>query len=194
MGKIFCLMGKSASGKDTVYKQLITDTALNLKKIVLYTTRPIRENEKEGVQYYFTDEAGLKKLTDEGKVIECRSYNTIHGIWYYFTVNDHQINDNDNYMIIGTPESYIKLCEYFGRGTVVPIYIEQDDGLRLERALSRERAQSEPKYEEMCRRFLADAKDFSEENLSKAQITNRFSNEDLGSCVDEIKTFILKQL
>ena len=43
MNRIFCLMGKSASGKDKLFKALLTDETLNLKKVVIYTTRPIRE-------------------------------------------------------------------------------------------------------------------------------------------------------
>lgn len=191
MGKIFCLMGKSASGKDTVYKQLLLDDSLQLKKIVPYTTRPIRERERDGVQYFFTDEAGLERLKADGKVIECRSYDTIHGVWYYFTVDDSQVQlDKNNYIIIGTPESFIATRDYYGKEIVVPIYIELDDGVRLRRALDRESSQSMPRYEEMCRRFLADAKDFSEDKLNSAGIVNRFPNDDLSKCIADIAEFI----
>ena len=78
------------------------------------------------------------------------------------------------------------------KDVVVRIYIELDDGVRLSRALGRERKQEEPKYEEMCRRFLADQEDFSEDNLKAAEITNRFSNENLEECVGKIKDFILE--
>lgn len=57
--------------------------------------------------------------------------------------------------MIGTLESYYGMREYFGEEQLIPIYIEVEDGLRLERALCRERQQKEPKYAEMCRRFLA---------------------------------------
>ena len=60
MGKIFYIMGKSASGKDHIYARLMQHTELNLKKMVLYTTRPIRDGEEEGKQYFFTDEEKLK--------------------------------------------------------------------------------------------------------------------------------------
>ena len=73
---------------------------------------------------------------------------------------------------------------------VVPIYIEVEDGVRLQRALDRERMQAEPKYEELCRRFLADAKDFSEENLKKAEIERRFVNDELEETERQIKEFI----
>ena len=58
--------------------------------------------------------------------------------------------------------------------------------LRLSRALDRERQQSHPQYEEMCRRFLADEKDFCEENLKKCGIGRRYVNADLETCIREI--------
>ncbi len=192
MGKIFCLMGKSASGKDTIYRQLLLAEELKLKKVVPYTTRPIREREKDGVQYYFVDEDRMRELEAEGRIIELRSYDTVHGIWYYFTVDDSQVDlENNDYLIIGTPESYISFREYYGQDRVVPIYIELDDGVRLQRALNRENGQKEPKYEEMCRRFLADAADFSEEKLQAAGIDNRFPNDDLAVCIGNITDFIM---
>ena len=48
MGKIICLMGKSSSGKDTIYKNLMEDKSLGLRKLIPYTTRPMREGEQEG--------------------------------------------------------------------------------------------------------------------------------------------------
>ena len=69
MGKIFYIMGKSASGKDKIYSRLAGNKELNLKKLVLYTTRPIRDGEKDGVQYYFTDNQKLKEFEEAGKLI-----------------------------------------------------------------------------------------------------------------------------
>lgn len=195
MGKIYCLMGKSSSGKDTLYKLLLEDDELSLKTFVPYTTRPMREGETDGVEYYFCDEEHLQELTDAGKVIELRAYNTVHGTWKYFTVNDHQLSDEtQDYLFIGTLEAYLKLRDYFGGERVIPIYIEVEDGLRLERALRREQAQREPKYEEMCRRFLADAADFSEEKLAEAGITRRFVNEDLDTALRNIKHDVFDSL
>ena len=85
----------------------------------------------------------------------------------------------------------MKLKEYYGDGKVIPIYIEVDDGNRLERALKRERKPQNRKFEEMCRRFLADAEDFSEENLQKAGITKRFCNDnEREECMQEIADYI----
>ena len=68
----------------------------------------------------------------------------------------------------------------------MPIYIEVDDRTRIHRALQREDAEEHPKYKEMCRRFIADEEDFSEEKLQMAGIDIRYSNYDLDNCVDTI--------
>lgn len=191
MSKIYCIMGKSSTGKDTIYKKLMNDGDLSLKRIVPYTTRPIREGEQEGVEYHFTDVNTLNVLKKENKVIECREYHTVYGEWYYFMVKDNQIDlAKDNYLVIGTLESYVMMRDYFGKDVIIPIYIEIEDGERLTRALNREKTQSVPKYEEMCRRFIADSKDFSEEKLKEAGIGHRFVNNSLDECIGEIKNFI----
>ena len=55
MSKIFYLMGKSASGKDTIYRK-VKEQMPELKTIVIYTTRPIREGEQNGREYHFVDD------------------------------------------------------------------------------------------------------------------------------------------
>jgi guanylate kinase len=193
MGKIFYIMGKSSSGKDTIYKRILNEDLLKLKSIVMYTTRPIREGETDGIEYFFVKDKNLEDLEKENKVIEVRYYHTVYGIWKYFTVNDNQINlDKSNYLMIGTVESYNKTKNYYGADLIVPIYIEVDDGIRLERALRREQLQKVPKYEEMCRRFLADQQDFSEEKLMEAGIGTRFQNNSLTDTVLEVSKYINK--
>ena len=190
MGKIYCVMGKSSSGKDTVYKKL-KEQYKEFRLIVPYTTRPIREGEKDGVEYYFVDPEQFRAMKEDGKVIESRSYNTKCGIWTYFTADDGQIDlSAADYLLIGTLVSYQALREYFGEEAIVPVYLEVEDGLRLARALERERRQEKPKYAEMCRRFLADEEDFSEEKLIKSGITERFGNEDFTECLNKIQRYI----
>lgn len=190
MGKIYCVMGKSSSGKDTVYKKL-KEQYKEFRLIVPYTTRPIREGEKDGVEYYFVGPEQFRAMKEDGKVIESRSYNTKCGIWTYFTADDGQIDlSAADYLLIGTLVSYQALREYFGEEAIVPVYLEVEDGLRLARALERERRQEKPKYAEMCRRFLADEEDFSEENLIKSGITERFGNEDFTECLNKIQRYI----
>ena len=194
MGKIICLMGKSSTGKDTIFKRLLADQTLGLQTIVSYTTRPIRDGECEGIEYFFTGEAGFARWKEQGRIIEAREYHTFYGLWRYFTADDGQITETGNYIMIGTLEAYRSLKGYFGAERILPVMIELDDGLRLQRALDRERRQEKPKYEEMCRRFLADSTDFSEEKISEAGVTRRFVNENLEQCLEEIREYIMESV
>ena len=193
--KIIYIMGKSSAGKDTIYK--ILKEKIDVKPYVLYTTRPIRTGEKEGVDYnYLTDEEMKQYFQNENsKVIESRTYNTVYGPWTYATILDNQFSSEKDLLMTGTLESYNALLKYFQNKKniqIIPIYIEVDDGVRLERALKREREQSNPKYIELCRRFIADSQDFSEENINKSGIKKRFHNNKLDDCVNEIIDYIGK--
>ncbi|MCM1528988.1 MAG: hypothetical protein NC093_03215 [Alistipes sp.] len=191
MNHIFYLIGKSSSGKDTIFRRLLE--RLELAPIILYTTRPMRGNEQEGREYYFVSRDAFSQMRDEGSVLEYRTYNTVQGEWTYFTAVGSVDLSRESCLGIGTLESYSALKKYFGE-LLVPLYIEVEDGLRLYRALERERQETEPKYAELCRRFLADAEDFSEEKLLAAGITRRFSNNGMpGECLDEIVQYVRRK-
>lgn len=191
MGKIVYLMGKSGAGKDTVYKQVLEIKEIEFQKIIPYTTRPIRAGEKNGMEYFFTDEDRFLELKEAGRLIEDRVYHTCMGIWRYFTVMDDQLDpEHNNYLMIGTLESFIRTREFFGDDKMIPVMLELDDGVRLQRALDREKIQEHPRYNEMCRRFLADEEDFSEEKLKAAGITKKFINNDLQECLREIMLYL----
>ena len=185
--KIVYIMGKSSSGKDTIFKKL--KEKLNFNTYIMYTTRPIREGEKEGITYHYISNEKMQRYIEgkeKEKLIEYRTYQTVHGPWTYATIADEQFQSDKNMLMLGTLESYEKMKNVF-KNELIPIYIEVEDGLRLERAIKRERQEKEPKYTELCRRFLADSKDFSEENLKKAGINKRFQNIDLDKCINEIE-------
>lgn len=195
MGKIFCLIGKSCSGKDTLFKMLINDEKLNLKPIISYTTRPIRDNEKNGEEYYFISKDTLAKYRSKGKIIESREYNTIHGKWNYSTIDDGQINlENENYLIIVTLQAFTSLQNYFSYNDVIPIYVTLEDGIRLDRAIKREMNQKTPNYDELCRRFLADSKDFSEDKVKACGIDNKFLNYNIEECFTNIRIYVLNHI
>lgn len=197
MDRLFYLIGKSASGKDAIYEHLLADQEIGLRALVPWTTRPMREGEQDGVDYHFTDEEGLQALEAAGRVIELREYHTACGLWKYFTADPDSGSERDldqgNLLGIGTLESFRRLSEYYGKKRVVPLYIEVEDGLRLERALRREMKPGNHRYEEMCRRFLADQRDFSEERLKEAGISVRFPNNgELEECIRAVRLYILK--
>jgi guanylate kinase len=193
MPEIAFIMGKSSSGKDSIYKALADDAQLGFRRVVPYTTRPMRTGERNGGEYYFVDEAKVQELESAGKLIELRSYDTIQGTWKYFTVDDGQIDlERGIYLVIGTLEAYEGFCGYFGSEHIMPIYIEVESGERLSRALMRERQQSSPDYRELCRRFLADEEDFSEERLAQCHIAKRYSNDSgLEECIRKIRADIV---
>ena len=171
MGKIYYVMGKSASGKDTIFNRL-HDECPRTKKIITYTTRPKRSEDVEGVSYHFVDESVIEDYRRQGKLIEMRTYNTVQGRWTYATIDDGSVHlESKN----------------FGAENVVPIYIELGDGIRLQRAVNREMMEEKPNYAELCRRYLADSEDFSDARLEAAGITKRYLNEDLNKCILEIK-------
>lgn len=186
MGKLFVMMGKSASGKDTLYRRMMEQFQA-LHPVISYTTRPIRAGETEGEEYHFVSVEQMEQMKKKGQIVECRCYETVKGFWYYFTAEDGQIDfDRGDFVLISTLEGYEQIRRFYGAGRVVPLYIEVEDFLRLERSLMREKQQEKPCVAEVCRRFLADEEDFSEENLARLGITQRISNTSLEEAMKQI--------
>ena len=165
MKKIFCLVGKSASGKDTIHNEILKNYEEKLSRVVLGTTRPMRSGEKDGVDYHFMSDAELETLEKEGKVIEKRQYNTMQGIWSYFTL-EFELSDNKDHILITTLEGAHSITARYGKECVRVIYLDIDDKERLLRCIERESKQSNPDYSEVCRRFIADQKDFDEDKIN----------------------------
>ena len=187
MGRIYYLLGKSATGKDTLYKEILKRRP-KLRTVTMYTTRPIREGETDGVEYFFTDREELERQLASGKVIESRTYQTIAGPWTYYTVDDGQFDvaDDESCLMIGTLESYDKMCAYFEAGKMVPVYIEVPDGIRLLRAVKREENQKSRITGKSAGDTLQTKKIFQRKNLERLGITKRYQNTDMEMCVEEI--------
>ena len=190
---IIYLTGKSASGKDSIAKALV-ERVKELELYIPYTTKPRRSHEVDVRDYHFLTTSELEKIRAEGRVIESRTYNTIHGPWTYATVNDFDSRSEGIVLMVGTLESFKSVREKMGADKVKGLYIECPDGVRLQRALDREKSEEAPKYKEMCRRFLADEEDYSEERIKVANIDWRFNNEDLVDCVSRVEECIRNDL
>ena len=188
-GKLFIVMGKSATGKDTLYQKIRTRHP-ELEPVIPYTPRPIREGEREGEVYHFVDAERMQEMDEASQIIERRCYHTVRGDWYYFTADDGQLEGEADHIMITTLEGFEKLRDYFGNDAVIPIYIEVDDMIRIERSLGREKMEEIPCVAEVCRRFLADEEDFSEEKLSSAGIRRRVSNRDLETAIRDIEEIL----
>lgn len=162
---IIFLIGRSGSGKDLFFKQTLQNH--ELKPIILHTTRPQRPGEIDGQDYYFISMDQMNELDYQNMLVERREYNTVHGIWSYATCAQNLDLEKNNYLTINTWKGYQKFLDYYKTPSLlVPFYLQVDEGILFERALHRERATSKD-YEEMCRRFLSDAKMYTQEKLEK---------------------------
>ena len=197
MGKLFCIIGKDASGRDTVFKGLISDPDLGLRPVIPYTARPPKPGEAAEGRWHFVTEDTMRGMKRAGKILERHCCDTEDGAWDCFTVDDGGIGLPDSICLtVGTLESFWKL-RALGTFDVVPVYIETDDYNRLRRALQREAERETPSYAGLCRRFISGQHEFTEESLAEAGITDayRFSNDtdgNPGQCIQKVKTFIQK--
>ena len=170
-------MGPSNSGKDTIIRTLVKENKFAFKEMIMSTTRPKRTHEVEGREYYFKTVEEMLDLEKQGKIIEKRKCDTAYGPWYYFTTSSSIDLDNYNYVGSNTLEGLDQFVKFYGMENIISLLIKVDDGIRLQRALDRERREENPKYQELCRRFLADSTDFSEENINKRHITSIINND-----------------
>lgn len=188
--KIYYIMGKSASGKDTVYREILKRMD-SLRPILMHTTRPMRKDEADGVQYAFDTDSAFRMMLANNYIAEYRRY-AVSGSdvdWIYFTPISELDTLEGSRIGIGTLESYDQLYPKYGN-KLVPIYIYVDDTTRFLRAVERELHESKPNPSELCRRFLADEQDYSELNLQNAGLCVRFENTNLTECVDAICKYI----
>ena len=161
--RIFCLVGKSCSGKDTLFARIL-ERDPELVPVIPHTTRPRRTGEMEGQNYCFVSEEQLRQYEAQGQVVEKREYHTVQGLWIYFTLRFPLDRDR---VLITTLEGARALMEAYGPQAVCVVYLHVDDRTRLLRCIGREEGQERPDYAEVCRRFLADQSDFSEERLAQ---------------------------
>lgn len=160
-GRIFCLVGKSCSGKDTLCARIL-ERHPELAPVIPYTTRPRRTG--EAGNYCFVTEEQLRRYEAQGQVIEKREYHTVQGLWTYFTLRFPLDQDR---LLITTLEGARALMDAYGSQAVHMVYLHVDDRTRLLRCMDREERQERPDYAEVCRRFLADQSDFSDDKLAQ---------------------------
>ena len=189
---IFYIMGRSGSGKDTIYNRLINSSnlkELNFKKVILHTTRPMRHGEQDGREYYFVDDKTFDEMRMQDKFAELREYNTVNGVWKYGTSID-SFNQDGYYIGIGTLESFAKLKDKFGNN-IKEIFIKVDEDKLLQRTILRATGDSKQSLDEVKRRFEADRVDFSDKKIDSVGINKIFYNNTLDDCVNEIEQYIL---
>jgi guanylate kinase len=151
--KIIALFGKSGAGKDTIVKTLVSRFPNELNPVISCTTRPPRDYEKNGVDYYFIPPDMFAEKVLDGSMLEATCFNE----WFYGTPIESLKKDKINIGVFNIQGVECLLQD--SRLDVTPIYINVTDKIRLQRILNRE---ENPNCLEVCRRFLTDEADFSD--------------------------------
>lgn len=161
---ILFICGRGGSGKDTLMNSFLkSKVGENFKKVVPFTTRPKREGEVDGDDYFFIDLKAFVSLYDSGFFLEIRMYETLHGIWRYGTPKS--IDDSrSNYIIVGSRDQYDDIKLNTKMSNVVGVYIEASPKVCLERMLNRLDDGDEEGLVEACRRTVSDYEDFYNPN------------------------------
>lgn len=173
------LLGKSASGKDTVVDNLIHN--YGYEKIITWTTRPMRPGEKQDLTYHFTDDEDFEEKIEEGFFAEWKKYNSVFGTWYYGTAVQDITNNLINKIIILTPSGYEDIKEYINNEEILSVYL--DSSLRTLYKRLKFRGDN-PK--EIKRRLLHDIKDFKEIK-NKVNVVIKNNTRDLDELTELIK-------
>ena len=192
MGHLFVVVGKSATGKDTIVGRLLD--RLGVESLVPYTTRPMRPGEVDGVTYNFVDEEFLNKEFEKDNILECRSYTTVHGVWSYFELVS-QLDPNKDYILVVSYDGWLNIKKKLeGNADVeaVPLYIWVDSYNRILRSLNRTRDSGACDYSEVCARYLREEALYTDEEAMKG-IQHCFCNEDLDETVSDIENLLVQE-
>ena len=158
MRKIFAVMGKASTGKDTLTKML--SETLELPIALSFTTRPMRVGEKQGVEYNFISDDDFWDLHGCDLLAEYTSYEVASGETWHYGLTKEELEKADYVLVIVNPDGLKQLKEIYGH-KICSILIDAPADVRIKRYLDRDEV-TESKAEECCRRFLADNKDFKD--------------------------------
>ena len=149
---IVVLVGKTASGKTTIANELCKHHGY--ERIITYTTRPMRENEVQDVDYHFISDKQFNKMVENNEFTEYKRYNTAHGVWSYGSIitSEQELSD-DCYVIILTPQGLRDLSKKVSR--YIAFYLDVGFESQLERL--KKRGDEE---QQIIKRLENDDKDF----------------------------------
>lgn len=176
--KIYAFFGKSGAGKDTIQKWIVSHRDYETKGIISCTTRPKRDNEVGGEDYYFLTNEEFTKEVLNGNMLEATEFND----WFYGTRISELDKDKINVGVFNIQGIECLLDD--PRLDVIPFYVDVPDKTRLMRVLQRE---ENPDCHEICRRFLSDEKDFDDIDFEYETIYN---HSDFGYVVMQIDRFL----
>lgn len=155
MKKVVAICGKSGAGKDTLVNGLNEQHMLGnyyINKIISCTTRPKRDYEVNGKDYFFIDPILYYNNLNQDRFIEGCEFNG----WFYGTLNNSI--KQGNFINVGIFNlNGIFILQENPNIDLLTFYLNVDPITRLTRLIQRE---NNPNYKEIFRRFLKDEKDF----------------------------------
>lgn len=179
------LIGKSASGKDTIKRKLIE--LYKFKSIITYTTRPMRVGEINGVDYHYINECEFQKKIKEGFFAEWKSYNTTKGEWYYGTAKEDIEKANDYTLMILSPRGVKDILKQGYEPKVV--YIDANVETITQRLYARG-----DDILEIQRRTLSDSVDFKNiEAIVNCNINNN-KEDDIEDVINNLLVWYRKEV
>lgn len=179
---IFCICGFSGAGKTTVAKKV--SEMLGIHRELTCTTRPMRFNETDGVDYHFLKNDTFEYLKKTNKLIAVEEFNVVDNQTFKYGINKNDIDAHNNIVIVVNPTGVVDLKEKYDN--VYSILIDIDDDERIRRIVSRDDSQ---KPEEIKRRTNADRKTFN-----NFEFDFTVANYDLDKCLHEIAKIITQRM
>lgn len=184
MKKIIVLLGASATGKDTVVKHISEKYSIPIA--VSYTTRPMRSNETQGVEYYFISDDEMHEKFKNGEVIEHTSYYIqSEDVSYTYANVTSEFEKGDYILTILNPHGLYQFNESQYKDSLVSIMLNCDDRVRLVRSLNRD---ENVNVNEVLDRFRRDELDFIERRPKTDYETD--TNKPLEEVFDDIDKII----
>ena len=189
MHKLIVLVAESCAGKDTVLNTLVSKH--NMNRVISHTTRPIRKNEKQGVDYHFVSDQRFKNMDELNLFVETRKYNTIQNgeetIWCYGVTKAAVSTSlkNNNAVIILDLDGLKDMKKYMGEENMISFYLQVNEEERLRRAKARG-----DEEEEVLRRLQDDKIKFAEAsshvNLTIYNQNGLLSHEDIAWIINKV--------
>ena len=117
---IFCILGPSGAGKSTIAKEV--SKRLNIEIVVSYTSRPIRPNETDGVDYHFVDNQHFEDNIND--FIEMREYQVYDGSIWKYGFKESSFEEDNDYLVVIETDGYNAFKRRFGDFALYPFLIE----------------------------------------------------------------------
>lgn len=176
------LVGKTCSGKTTIANELIN--SYKFKRIITYTTRPVRKSEKDGTDYHFISLEEFNKKVKEGFFAEWKSYTTTEGVWFYGTALEDLKNADEDTIVILTPNGYRDIKNKL-KNKFKCIYVYANNETIKKRLIGRGDDENEAR-----RRLEHDNEDFKDFEYEADKIFYNNDGTNINTVVERILNFV----